>query len=91
MFKKDLVKKFKILYKDDHNRILLLKLWLKDNNILNIASIYSIPNQTTIQTQEFYNRLRIMILRNEKENLLIAGDFNAVEYIKKDIHITSKN
>ena len=35
--------------------------------------------------------LRIMLVRNKNENLLIAGDFNAVEDINKDIFTTSKN
>ena len=55
LFKKDLVSKFKILYKDDNNSILLIKLWLKDSSIINIASIYDIPNQDIIQNRDFCN------------------------------------
>lgn len=91
LFGKSQVSKFKILFKDSDGRILLIKLWLKDDTTINIASVYGIPNQDTIQNKSFYNNLRIMIEKNNKENLLIAGDFNAVEDVNKDIYTTSKN
>jgi hypothetical protein len=76
----------KIKYKDLDNRIVALSLTHIETKIkINIITLYGIPNQKDSPNKIFYENLNKGIKMFQEEDLILIGDFNAVDKIAEEI------